>query len=136
MTTAAKTGGDITIGTEEEVNECLNMINEARKQMRKKPLTLDKALSDITLPHSKNMAKGSVVIGNDGMRTRINKSPKKLMKSMERVAASQGSANPIKEITSQWVDRATTTGDYTVVGISFAHNAEGKWCGTMLLGKY
>lgn len=125
------------VGGDEQEKECIRLTNEFRQSQGKPPLKLIKSLSQIGMPHTKNMLAGKVPIGHTGFEDRARQIGG--YAAAENVAYCQGYSDPIRTFVEGWIHspghRRNLLGDFTHMGIAVAHDGN-TWYGTQLFARY
>jgi uncharacterized protein YkwD len=114
----------------EMTSEIFRLVNEHRKSMGLKPLIINEVMSQAAEDHSRNMANGKTPFGHEQMDERVAKINKQLKQHAsswaENVATGQRTA---KAAVDKWLSsqghRENIEGDYNIIGIGIAKDANG-----------
>lgn len=124
-------------GSSQDEQLCVRLTNEFRQKQGKPPLKFMKKLSEIGMPHTKNMLARKIPVGHIGFDERARQIAG--YAAAENVAYCQGYSDPIRIFVQGWINspghRRNLLGDYTHMGIAVAHDGDA-WYGTQLFARY
>ena len=121
--------------------QVFSLVNRQRQTQKLLPLSMKETISALCLQHSRNMAKGLLPPGHQGIEGRIRaiQSPVHVLAYFENIAVSRGYKDRARDAVAGWMknseQRKAIHGDYDLTGIGVAMSSDSTYYITQIFIK-